>query len=195
MLGGKVRTSPLFWRLVGIATGDIEYDGRGVANKNAKVLTLFHRYAMWVFGYRAVKRRGRRIRVLGRVSSILEQAVRECKHGELLKDDECFWQFVTGLYEADGWATIHCKKENGRVYPKVGLGLSPDEELLARALVRRLRDYGIEARLEWHGELNVILAPSSSYELHEFLKNPVVRNPMRPESFEGTRTKPGTVET
>lgn len=105
----KVRASPLFWRLVGIATGDTEYDGRGVTNKNAnaKVLMLFHRYAMWVFGYRAVKRRGRRIRVLGRAGSILEQAVRECKHGKLPKDDECIWQFVTGLYEADGWTTIH----------------------------------------------------------------------------------------
>ncbi len=196
---------PELWRIIGLILGD-NYTGlNSFANTNERLvkhfvknaLALFPPEAVWI-SWKVDQRPNRKplwkVTIRGEPGRIVADIAEKAQYMIHELDAECFWQLVTGLYEADGSVSIRYPSATYRVpYPDVNVKLSEEQKALAEAVARRLVKEGINARVREHSNCYEIRITSKSGFAKFFERiDPVIKNPKDLSSFEGTRTRPET---
>ena len=206
--------SPSLWRILGLILGDNYNNLNSIANTNPEIIKLFVEKAIETFGEEVLynislniklsKRKNRKpifsVLLKGNVGKCVKKLAEnvEKSHTEYLLDVDkaLFWEFITGLYEADGCVSVrYPSKKYRKPYPEVSIRLSLDQEKLAEQITKRLNKEGVKARLKRHSNTWEIRMTSID-SFREFFKHvsPIIKNPADPRSFVGTRTKPENID-
>lgn len=209
-----VVSSPGLWRMLGLILGDNHDKLNSFSNTNPALVKLFIKKAVEAFGENALcnmslnvsrnKKENRKPLYcvllkgnIGRCIRLLAENLEKNKSQYVYSiDEKCFWEFMTGLYEADGCVTIRYPNKSYMIpYPDITIRLSLKQRRLAEQIIRRLNKEGIKSSLKLHSNTwEIRMSSIASFKKFFTQVDPIIKNPARPESFAETKTKPENVD-
>jgi hypothetical protein len=196
----KIIKNPIFWRLIGLLVGDRDTGIASFVNTSNLLVENCLRIGRSLFPYSCIseiktkiennRKPLRRIRFKGVAKEIIEKVYKNLPDFLQMIDDKNFFQFLTGLYEADG--TISYRPSGRKNYLEVEKKFARNEGNIAKVVAKRLKKVISKVILVLDKKSNVWrLRIYRELDVLKFfeLVDPLIRNPKKPPSFIETKTR------
>jgi hypothetical protein len=200
---GIVR-NPMFWRLLGLLTGDKDTGIASFCSTSNLLIENCLKIGKLLFydscineiktKFKSNCKPLRRIRFKGAAKKIIEKVYKNLPDSIREIDDKSFFQFLTGLYEADG--TVSYRPSGRKKYLEVEIKFARNEGSIAKIVAKRLKEFISKVILVLDNKSNVWrLRIYKELDVLKFfeLVDPLIRNPKKPSSFTETRTRNSSI--